>query len=59
MQASTPLPPHSLISPNSDQVLLQRMIDELLAFDELREAEAIYAFAFGNGWRKGDPSSTI
>jgi len=40
-------------------VLLQRLLEEVLAFEEVREADATYAFVFGPGWREGDPTATL
>jgi hypothetical protein len=39
--------------------LLSRLLQEVLAFDEIAEADVTYAFIFGPGWRDGDPTATL
>lgn len=39
--------------------LLRRMMQEVLAFDEVAEADVTYAFVFGPGWREGDPTASL
>lgn len=39
--------------------LLRRLLHEVLAFDEIADADVTYRFIFGPGWKEGDPTSTM